>query len=171
MNSRQIRAQFLQVGTQLHTPDGWQTIRGLLVHAEDEQSLDQVTVYTAERNMDTSNGWEFRFGALVTVRGEVPAEDDCPFWCTEHYRGGERMEQKNCSSSPMSVDAVEAFTGKEIELGFWAERRIDRETGEIESFGILEMRSTLEDLELTPERLHELARKLTELAEMVEATR
>lgn len=168
MNERRIRAQFLRVGTQLLTPDGWQTITGMLIFQEDDQSADQVTIHTPERTIDNSDGWPFRFGELVTTRGEVPAETDCPPWCTEHYRGGERLQQKNCSSFPDSVLAVEACTGTPRELGFWAERRLDRETGETEQFGIIEMRSTLEDLELTPEQLRELARKLGDLADMVE---
>jgi hypothetical protein len=171
MSERQLRAQFIQVGTHLLTPDGWQQVRGVLVHAEDEKSLDQVTVYTPQRDMDTSTGWEFRFDHLLRVRDDAPAEADCPRWCVEHYRGGSRLEQSNCASFPDSVPVVEACTGVGRELGLWAERRVDRETGEVEAFGIIEMRSTLEDVELPPERLRELARKLTELADLVEQTR
>lgn len=167
---RQIRAQFLQVGTQLLTGDGWQRIHGVLICAEDQKSLDQVTVYTPQRTLDETSGWTFRFNDLVLTRGDVPGEDDCPSWCVEHYRGGDRLQEKNCSSFPDSVTVVEACTGIERELGLWGEQRVNRETGTVERVGIIEMRSTLEDVELSAGGLRNLARKLRELADMVEET-
>lgn len=170
MSERQIRAQFLRVGTQLLTPDGWQTITGMLAFQEDDQSADQVTIHTPERTIDNSDGWSFRFGEMVTTRGKVQAENDCPSWCCEHYKAGDRLTKGNHASFPESVPAVECCTGEVREIGLWAERRTDEETGEVETLGVLELK-TLEDVELPPERLRELARKLTELAEMVESTR
>ena len=67
MIERRIRAQFLRVGTQLLTPDGWQNITGMLVFQEDDQSADQITVHTPERTIDNSDGWPFRFGEMVAV--------------------------------------------------------------------------------------------------------
>jgi hypothetical protein len=170
MKERQIRSQFLRVGTQLLTPDGWQTITGMLAFQEDDQSADQVTIHTAEKTIDNSNGWGFRFGEMVTTRGKVQAENDCPTWCCEHYKAGDRLEKGNHASFPESVPVVEACTGTLREIGLWAERRTDEETGEVETFGMIELR-TLEDVELPPERLRELARKLGELADLIEQTR
>lgn len=169
-SERQIRAQFLRVGTQLLTPDGWQTITGMLAFQEDDQSADQVTIHTPERTIDNSDGWPFRFGEMVTTRGKVPAETGCPAWCIEHYSGGPHLAQRLHASAPGSVPVVEACTGEAREIGLWVERRVDEETGEVETFGILELK-TLEDVELPAERLRELARKLGELADMVESTR
>lgn len=167
-SERQIRAQFVQVGTHLLTPDGWQQIRGVLAFQEDDKSLDQVTVYTDEKTLDDSNGWEYRFNDLVRTRGEVPAESGCPVWCVEHYRGGERLEQTNHASFPESVNVVEVCTGEPHEMGLWLERRDDRETGETEVVGLLEIARIQEDVELPPEGLRLLARKLTELADLAE---
>jgi hypothetical protein len=183
--SWEVQAQFLRVGKQLLTPDGWQTIYGLLVF----EDSDQVAVFTPEREDQRTDGWPFHFGDLVQTRNQ-PTEEmllqqrrnkrlerrrlkrlamaaaNCPAWCIEHYDAGVPV-QRNHAGPPESVAAVNAWTGEPIEVGFWLERRDDRDAGTTETVGILELK-TLDDVELTPANLRVFASKLNSLADRAE---
>ncbi|GIF11635.1 DUF6907 domain-containing protein [Actinoplanes teichomyceticus] len=160
------RAQFLRVGTQVMTEDGWQTIRGLVIFAD----ADQVTVFTPQRDDEWTGGWRFRFNEMVRYRDAAPA-DGCPAWCTEHYDGGERRQQRCHSSFPQSVPVADVYAGTRRELGVWLERRDDRETGVAETVGILEVRRLAEDVELTPDAMRQLAELLQQLADQADGRR
>jgi uncharacterized protein DUF6907 len=183
-------AQSVAVGRQLLTPDGWQTINGLLIFAD----ADQVSVFTDERDDLMTDGWRFTFGEPVQTR-TVPTEQQehqarriarreahrlrrlamaaakCPDWCVEHYDGGDNGGQRNHSSEPLTVDAANVWTGDRIELGLWMERRDDRDTGEVETFGVLEVKPIQDNIELTAPAMRELARRLNSFADRVEMRR
>ncbi|GIF06356.1 DUF6907 domain-containing protein [Actinoplanes siamensis] len=161
-----IQAQFLRVDTQVKTEDGWQTIRGLVVFAD----ADQVTVFTDQCDDEKTNGWRYRFNQLVQWRAAAVVAR-CPEWCTEHYDGGERMQERNHSSFPQSVIVVGACTGEPRELGFWLERRDYRETGGSETVGVLEVGRIAEDVELTPDQMRLLAKRLRRLADQTDGRR
>jgi hypothetical protein len=184
---REVQAQALRLGKQLLTPDGWQTIRGLLVFAD----ADQVTVFTDEQDDLWTDGWRFHLADPVQARLQPTAEQEyqqkrkerqerrrlrrlamaaagCPPWCVEHYDGTtEGQEKRNHSSEPESVIAANAWSGDPVELGFWLERRDDHdnsEAGTTATFGILEAK-TLDDIELTPDVMRQLAGRLMSLAD------
>jgi hypothetical protein len=190
-DERRIRARLLRLGDQLFTRDGWQTIRGLLIF----EDPDQVTVYTDQRDDDRTSGWSFALADHVISRpapegagldrpdrADVPAVGDialsrpvtgdrdmsCPDWCIEHYAGGDRQQQTNHAGFPHSARVADVWTGEPLELGLWLERRDDRETGETETFGVLEVKRLASDVELTIEDMRYLAAKLLRLADSAE---
>jgi hypothetical protein len=67
-----IPAQFIRIGKQILTEDGWQTTRGLVVFADP----DQVSVFTDERNDIESDGWQFHFDEPVLTRLEPTEEHE-----------------------------------------------------------------------------------------------
>lgn len=183
----QVRSQYLRIGKQLLTEDGWQTIYGLVVFKD----ADQVSVFTDERDDEGTDGWCFTFDQVVTSRHE-PTEEirllnlradlmerrrqrrmamaaaNCPEWCIEHYTG---VEKDTChSSEPLSVDAADVYTGKAIELGLWMERR-DHPGDSPVTVGVLEVRTITEDIELTPANMRLLAAKLMSLADRADLHR
>lgn len=109
----EIEAQFIRIGKQILTEDGWQTTLGLFIFEES----DQVNVFTDERDDIESEGWPFHFGDKVRTRLEPTADHEyqrkvwerkrrirgraerraqqrlameaagCPPWCVEHYDG------------------------------------------------------------------------------------
>ena len=162
-NVSYIRAQFLRVGWQVLTEDGWQTINGLVIFAD----ADQVTVHTSQRDDVWTSGWRFTFNQIVETRSGGPATG-CPEWCVEHYDGGERMQQRNHASFPQSVNVANTYTGEPVEMGIWLERRDCGETGSSETVGILEVGKIVEDIELTPDQMRRLAAKLRNLADRAE---
>ncbi|HEX8346254.1 MAG TPA: hypothetical protein VF657_16170 [Actinoplanes sp.] len=185
---RQVLAPALRVGRQLLTDDGWQTIKGLVVF----EDANQVTVFTDEKDDLWTDGWPHKLDDQVLTRLQPTAEQEyqqrrrermerrrlrrlakaaasCPGWCIEHYDAGKPV-QRNHAGEPHSVDAANAWTGDHVEVGFWLERRDDRDTGETETVGILECK-TLDDVELTPANMRLLARKLMSLADRAEMTR
>ena len=75
----------------------------------------------------------------------------CPSWCREHYVAGERGEQTIHAGFPLSVHVAESYSGDHRDLGLWLERRANRETGEIETVGTIEVGIIAEDVDLTPD--------------------
>jgi hypothetical protein len=181
---QRVAAERLHVGKQLLTADGWQTIRGIVVFAD----ADQVSVFTDERDDLYTDGWPFHFGDQVEMRLTPTTEQDyqrklrdrrelraarrrameaagCPSWCIEHQADDEQSRPRNHASETTTLDAVDLETGAPIRLELRLERRDDRETGEIERFGVLRLSAVTMDLELTPENMRLLASHLMSLAD------
>lgn len=55
----------LHLGDELLTDDGWQTITGLMIFTDSEPD---VQVFTAERDVDNSEGWAYSLEDLVQIR-------------------------------------------------------------------------------------------------------
>ena len=182
----EVNAENVRCGKQLLTPDGWQTVIGLLV----VQETDQVVVWTPERPDDDfrgTEGWRFHFGDRVQTRLpedlEVTYQErrrarleenrrrrlsmaaaDCPAWCVEHYDCSDEQVKRNHSSDPVTVIGADATTDEPVEFEFWLERRDSRHTGGAETVGMLHTRIVKEDIELTPDAMLQLAARLSSLA-------
>jgi hypothetical protein len=191
----ETEAHLLRVGKQLLSPDGWQTIIGLLV----SQDTNQVVVWTGERPDDDTpgaEGWQFHFGDPVHTRLVPTAEQEyqrkrrermarrqarrlamdaahCPSWCIEHYDGQDDTgaHGRNHAGDTHTVMSASVYSGEPYELGFWLERRDDKATGTAETVGVLEVRLCKEDIELTPANLRLLASRLNSLADIAELHR
>lgn len=184
----EVPAQSLRVGKQLLTKDGWQTIKGMIVFDDP----NQVDVFTAERDDETSDGWKFQFGDPAQTRLVPTAEQEyqrkrkerlaarqqrrlvrdaagCPSWCTTHDNL-EDERPRNHSGEPVTAEAANLDTGQPLELCLWLERRDDRETGETETVGVLEF-PAFGNLEFTPAGMRDLASRLMSLADRAAMSR
>lgn len=183
-----IEAQYLRIGKQLLTEDGWQTIKGLSVFTD----ADQVRVFTDEREDGdadyTTDGWPFHFGDLVQTRLTPTAEQEyqakrlasierkrlrrlamaaaqCPPWCVEHYEtADDEAVRRNHNSGPVTVIGADAGTDAPVEFEFWLERRDSRYTGGAETVGVLHTSTIRDDVELTPDAMLLLSARLSSLA-------
>ncbi|BCJ65077.1 DUF6907 domain-containing protein [Polymorphospora rubra] len=62
-----IRTQFVQIGDELLTPDGWQTVYMVLIDAQS----GHAAAFTPEKNDTDTDGWHFPFDERVWVRRAV----------------------------------------------------------------------------------------------------
>jgi hypothetical protein len=92
----------------------------------------------------------------------------CPAWCVDHYDGTDGY--RNHAGPPDTVTGEDVSTGAPVELGMWLERRDNQDDGTTATVGVLEVRPINDDLELTPPRLRELARKLNHMADLADET-
>jgi hypothetical protein len=104
------------------------------------------------------------------LRRLAMAAAQCPQWCIEHYDGTVEPSgrigsaQRNHSSALETVAGADASTGKPVEFEIWLERRDEKDTGVVETVGLLHTSIIHEDVELTPPAMLRLSARLSSLA-------